>query len=273
MISYAQNYEDVILNRVFKGKKDGFYVDIGAAEPIVDSVTYHFYCLGWRGINVEPSPVFDELAKNRPYDINLNKAISSNKGEIDFFYFKNTGLSSIRKENLEYYNIEDISKTNSFLDSINSEVIKLVVEAVRLEDVFDQYCDGKEIDFLKVDVEGAEELVLESNNWSKFRPKVLVIEATLPMSKMLNYKDWEYILDNADYTFAYFDGLNRFYVRNDLTELMEDFSYPPCVFDDFIKYSEHRLLLELSAIHRTLIWRSASFLKRFYFKAKNAFKK
>ncbi len=54
MISYAQNQEDVLLNRVFQGLSDGFYIDVGANDPVVDSVTKLFYDRGWTGINVEP---------------------------------------------------------------------------------------------------------------------------------------------------------------------------------------------------------------------------
>jgi len=63
LISYAQNFEDVMLARVFHGRKNGFYVDVGAADPINLSVTKWFYDLGWSGINVEPNrKLFERLA-------------------------------------------------------------------------------------------------------------------------------------------------------------------------------------------------------------------
>ena len=54
MISYAQNFEDVMLARAFGDRRDGFYIDVGACFPDVASVTRHFYDLGWNGVNVEP---------------------------------------------------------------------------------------------------------------------------------------------------------------------------------------------------------------------------
>jgi hypothetical protein len=75
MTSYAQNREDVILNRIFKDVKDGFYIDIGAYHPAVASVTKAFYDRGWSGINVEPGSVFDELERARPRDVNLKAAV------------------------------------------------------------------------------------------------------------------------------------------------------------------------------------------------------
>ena len=78
MISYAQNLEDVILNRLFQNKPSGFYIDIGAHDPTELSVTKHFYDLGWRGINIEPIPgSLEKFKQQRPGDINLNLAIGA----------------------------------------------------------------------------------------------------------------------------------------------------------------------------------------------------
>ena len=73
MISFAQNFEDVMLYRVFRGQPTGFYIDVGAADPTHRSVTRLFYDLGWRGINIEPRQMFfEELQHARPRDINLD---------------------------------------------------------------------------------------------------------------------------------------------------------------------------------------------------------
>jgi len=89
------------------------------------------------------------------------------------------------------------------------------------------------VHFLKVDVEGFEEAVLRGNQWQLHRPWVVVVEATLPMSQTESYQGWEPILLNADYLFAYADGLNRFYVAKEHANLLEVFKYPPNVFDEF----------------------------------------
>jgi hypothetical protein len=76
MISYAQNQEDVIIARVFPDRHHGTYVDVGAHFPVIDSVTEHFYRLGWRGLNIDPLPAaYAELCQVRVHDINLNIAI------------------------------------------------------------------------------------------------------------------------------------------------------------------------------------------------------
>jgi len=237
MISYSQNFEDVILERYFKDKNDGFYIDIGAADTKIHSVTKHFYDKGWHGINVEPSPVlYGLLQQERTRDINLNIVVCEQDGLVEFFDIPKAGLSSINKEYVDsaMNNILQLNYDGNKLDAINTSLL----ESSRLENLFEKYTKNVEVDFLKIDVEGAEEQVIKSNNWSLFRPKVLVIEATLPNTQIESYKLWEKVLLQADYSFVYFDGLNRFYLRDDLAEGRKFFSYPPCVFDDFTRSSE-----------------------------------
>jgi len=253
MISYSQNFEDVILERYFKDKSDGFYIDIGAAYPELCSVTQHFYNKGWHGINVEPSPIlYSLLQQKRTRDINLNIVVSEKNGLVDFFHLPNTGLSTVNEDFA-------VSVIDQNLTDINSNKIegidKFLIESSRLENIFEKFARDIEVDFLKIDVEGAEESVIKSNNWNLFCPKVLVIEATLPNSQIVSYQSWEKVLLQANYSFVYFDGLNRFYLRNDLAGDKKFFSYPPCVFDDFVIYSENevRLSNEILNINSQLI--------------------
>src|SRR5579863_1685638 len=95
MISYGQNREDVLLNRLFPADYKGFYIDVGANHPTQDSVTAHFYSRGWRGINVEPSACYDQVAEARQRDINLQVAVSNRNGEATLHEFPHaTGLST-----------------------------------------------------------------------------------------------------------------------------------------------------------------------------------
>ena len=240
MISYAQNFEDVILERIFKDKFDGFYVDVGAAHPVIDSVTNHFYNKGWKGINIEPSPqLYYKLKNERSRDINLNMVVTTKDGIVDFHDIPNSGLSSLLEENT--LSIKDNEFQKDYNGNKVLEPAKISIVSNRLETIFDKYVKDIIIDFLKIDVEGAEKSVIESNNWDKYKPKVIIIESTKPNSQIFTHGDWEFLILNAGYTFVYFDGLNRFYLRNDLIELNELFSYPPCVFDNFVKYSEIKL--------------------------------
>jgi len=247
MISYSQNFEDVILERFFKGQATGFYIDIGAADPVKDSVTKHFYDKGWRGINVEPSTrLFEKLTSERKRDININCIVLNQVGTIPFYDIPHSGLSTINKNYacsvIEKRGLLNYENTPvNYFETINTGTRKLA-------DIIEQYASNLEIDFLKIDVEGAEREVIESNDWTVFRPKVLIVESTIPNSQTQNYESWDPLLIQADYIFVYFDGLNRFYLRSDLIQFREVFTYPPCVFDGFVRYSEDKMLPPLNEL-------------------------
>jgi FkbM family methyltransferase len=227
MISYAQNFEDVILERIFKGVEAGFYVDIGACHPVYDSVTQHFYLKGWNGINVEPQPeLFAELQLYRDRDINLNLCIGNSTEQQTLHITSDLGTSTLVPSLAENY-----LKTGSVSQAINVEVIPLNV-------LWEKHVSGREVDFLKIDVEGYETAVLESVDFSLVTPQMLVIEAVHPITHAPNHHEWEHHL-NRHYQFCYFDGLNRFYRRKDLNLPASCFNSPPNVFDQFKTYREH----------------------------------
>src|SRR5260370_30165694 len=98
MISYAQNFEDVSLNRVFAGRQDGFYIDVGAMDPIDGSVTKAFYDAGWRGINIEPDPRFHaKLVAERVRDVNLSDALGGSPETRPLYLFNDQGLSTLNE--------------------------------------------------------------------------------------------------------------------------------------------------------------------------------
>lgn len=221
-ISYAQNFEDVMLWRALKHIDKGFYIDVGSAWPELHSVTKAFYDYGWRGINIEPNPSFrDEYLRDRKNDTNLFVALGDAPGESEIYFVTNTGLSSLRKNIAE-----------SHLNS-GRAIIKSKVEVKTLASICEQYAKNRDIHFLKIDVEGFETDVIKGNNWERFRPWILVIESTIPMSQVENYLEWEQIILKANYQFAYGDGLNRFYVAREHSDLLPVFKYPPNIFDSF----------------------------------------
>lgn len=254
MISYAQNFEDVMLARCFNGHEVGFYVDIGAWDATVDSVTKHFYDLGWSGINVEASPTnFAVISKDRPRDINLNLAVGATSGSKKFYEVLGTGLSTLRQDYAERYAKEGF------------EIVERHVETVCLSDLLDKYAQGRAIDFLKVDVEGSEAEVIIGGDWRRHRPRVVVVEATLPRQTELDCADWDPLLTDSGYLFAYFDSLNRWYVRKEDCDLLRFFRVPPNVFDDFRRFQEEELRREVDALRsevRVLRQRLQSAMKK-----------
>jgi FkbM family methyltransferase len=222
-ISYAQNYEDVMLWRALKHVKSGFYIDVGAAWPDEHSVTKAFYDRGWRGINIEPNPVHHaSLVKQRTRDINLQLAIGECAGQLTMNLVGDTGLSTLDK------GIADQHKDGGW------GVVEQTVSVDTLASVCAQHLPaGQEVHFLKVDAEGFEEQALRSYNWKEFRPWIVLVEATLPMTQQESYESWEPILLGADYLFAYADGLNRYYISKEHADLAPEFKYPPNFFDGF----------------------------------------
>ena len=223
IVSYSQNFEDVMLWRALKVVENGFYVDVGANEPEHFSVTKLFYDNNWNGINIEPVPkVFKMLEEERKNDINLNIAISAQTKEINLF------ISNIYDKGLSTTNV-NVVEESKYKDSFNE---KIVIEAKTLDEVFEEN-NVSEVHFLKVDVEGAEKDVLESFSFEEIRPWIIVIEATKPTTQIDVSNEWEYLLLEKNYIFAYFDGLNKFYIAKEKEELLQYFKYPPNVFDDF----------------------------------------
>ncbi|MDH4406452.1 MAG: FkbM family methyltransferase [Cyanobium sp. D14.bin.5] len=230
--SYAQNFEDVMLWRALNKIEKGFYIDIGAAWPEVDSVTKAFYDLGWRGINVEPNKdFFRQLEDERPRDINLCMALGEAERTLELNIFKDTGLSTFDSNTAQRH------KNSGLAMSRQS------VSVSRLDLIWEKYVPaGQDVHFLKIDVEGFEKQVLLGNSWNIYRPWILLIEACAPSLQLDASSSWEWIVLSAGYTYAYSDGLNRFYVASEHFDLIQSFIYPPNIFDGYKMLCEDKLL-------------------------------
>ena len=212
-ITYAQNREDIILSGFFTEIKRGFYVDIGANEPTLDSVTKYFYDKGWSGINVEPIPVlYEKLKEERPRDINVNLGIGDKKGTAILRYYPHgDGLSTMSDKMAKSY---EERPTQSTL-----KVDKITVPVVTLNDLFEKYAKNKTINFIKIDVEGYEEAVIKGNDWKRYRPQIICIEANHV------FDDWKSILHKSKYSIVFFDGLNEYYAAEEFKKTADKFSY------------------------------------------------
>ena len=233
LVSYAQNGEDVLLSRLFPSGLKGFYIDVGAHSPIEGSVTRHFYDQGWRGINVEPSAEhFAALCAARPRDVNLRTGLSDQAGTMTFFESSGTGCSTFSPDIAAHQRAAGIPYAER------------EVEVLTLAQVCEEHVEG-EIDFLSVDVEGHEHRVLLGADWKRWRPRVVLVEATEPLTTVPSHDEWEPALLNADYLFATFDGLNRWYVRIEDAQLLEPLRTPVNVLDDYIPYVHFKRIEEL----------------------------
>lgn len=231
MISYSQNQEDVVLFRLVQLVPEGFYVDVGAAHPVLDNVTYALYEAGWHGINIEPMKrEADLLREVRPRDITCEVAAGNTPGSMTLFAapLDNRGATTADKELVDAY-----QRTGQVFEAFD-------VEVVRLDEILDLN-KIEVIHILKIDVEGFEREVLEGASIEKYRPWVLVVEATRPNSTVDTSAEWEEIVLGVDYVLTLFDGLNKFYVRNDMSDLVELMSTPANVFDQWKSSEIHSL--------------------------------
>lgn len=224
MISYAQNFEDVILMRVLGHVKDGFYVDVGAGHPSLFSVTKAFYDLGWHGINIEPGATdYKLLCKERPRDINLNFCAGAIDGTDSF---------DIYSELNDCLNAATGSLRARFSQDGHSPVTK-PFQVFSLNSIIQNHAATGVIHFLKIDVEGYEHPVLCGLDLGRYRPWVIIVEATEPHTRSRCDHKWNQLLFAHGYQEVYFDALNCFYLRPDMAGLKPHFALPPNLFDNF----------------------------------------
>lgn len=166
--SWSQEGEDMVLRRVFEKKKIGFYVDVGAHHPKRFSNTYFFYRMGWSGINIDAMPgSMKEFKKYRRRDINLEFGVAKQEGILNYYVFNEPALNTF---SLSLAERRKLLENNYYIKKI------IKVKVTPLHEIFACHLNGKKIDFLNVDVEGFDLNVLQSNDWSKYRPGFVLVE-------------------------------------------------------------------------------------------------
>lgn len=223
-IAYGQNAEDVVLHRALRDVDAGFYVEVGANDPTELSISRPFYDAGWRGIEIEPvAELAEEFRRQRPRDSVVRAAITTADVEsVTLHLIEGTGLSTLDAE---------ISSGHAESGYPSHEV---QVPARTLRSVLAGADVPEDIHFMVVDTEGTEADVLASMDWQRWRPWVLVIESTRPLSTTPTHTAWEPDLLAAGYEFCLFDGVSRFYVAQEHADrLREPLSHPANVLDGF----------------------------------------
>ncbi|HET9395823.1 MAG TPA: FkbM family methyltransferase, partial [Nitrospiraceae bacterium] len=225
-VSYAQNCEDVLIWRLLHDVERGQYLDIGAQDPVFDSVSLAFYNAGWRGLHVEPTPAYAaRLREARPDETVIEAAITCSEGPIEFYEIPETGLSTGKADIAERHRESGFEKRT------------ILVPCMRLDSLFKRM--SGDVHWMKVDVEGMEAEVLKSWGEHPRRPWVLLIEATFPNTQEHCEHLWiEEVLERG-YREAHFDGLSRYFIHENHDELRSRLEAPANLFDAFHVTSTH----------------------------------
>jgi FkbM family methyltransferase len=224
MYSFSQNFEDVYIRRAFSDVESGFYIDVGAFDPVVDSITKMLYDSGWHGINIEPGPTFNSFSE-RTRDIHLSFAIGSSIGEIDFYYNSaDPGASTVVPRQSDH---DDVSKGTKKCYRVPVTTLDWIIE---------NFAENEQIHFLKIDIEGGEWDVIRNTSWDRHRPELLITESTLPYSNIRRDAQWVRHLRKYNYKEVFFDGINTYFLRSESLFRQEAFSRPVNIIDGVKKF-------------------------------------
>ncbi|CAN5594825.1 FkbM family methyltransferase [soil metagenome] len=223
-VSYAQNMEDVVLQRLVSVVTRGRFIDVGAGHPILENVTYALYLQGWRGINVEPMQAEVEMFRAaRPEDEIVQAAVGAMVGSVTLYEApsENRGATTSNRTFVERH------------ETLGAAFVEFESPLVTLSSLLEVSEPGA-VHVVKIDVEGMEADVLHGADLQLHRPWVVVVEATEPNSSTSTTHLWEHIVLGAGYECALFDGLNRFYVRTDRADVAALLSVPANVLDHWV---------------------------------------
>ncbi len=194
--SYSQQGEDLIIDKLLGYKKRGFYVDVGAYDPHRFSNTKRFYLKGWRGINVEPDASnYKKFIRDRKRDINLNLGIGSDNTSFTFYRFFPDTLSTFSKKEADRYKKQGYQFVNA-----------AYIPVKKLSIILKTYRKNKPIDFITIDAEGYDLEVIKSNDWNKYKPKIICVETNQKTQKINAF------LKNQKYRLVHQNKVNSIYI-------------------------------------------------------------
>ena len=198
---YGQQAEDIQLKRIFQKKKTGFYIDVGCFHPMKYNNTYFLYKKGWTGINIDLDEIkihaFDWFRKK---DTNVVNAVSTKKGETSYW---TNGFYSL-DNTLEY---DQLKSSKSYVEKkIAADTLTNIIDNTEYR--------NREIDLLCIDAEGHDFAVLQSLDFERYQPKVIVVESTSEtLAKAENEETYKY-LKSKDYDLINWVGISLVFKKN-----------------------------------------------------------
>jgi hypothetical protein len=184
---YADQGEDLILAEVFRGRSEGFWIDVGAYHPFIFSNTYLLYQHGWRGLNIDATPNSMELFKKiRPRDINVEALVSNVQVQLELHMFSQPALNTVQ-ESVAKLRVSRGKAKRLGTTILDSQPLKALVAKYLPENTV--------VDFMSVDTEGNDLNVLRSNDWKTCRPRVIIVEEESPSTELGNSEVFRYLRD------------------------------------------------------------------------------
>jgi FkbM family methyltransferase len=214
-ISFSKSGEDLILAKILQKFKSGYFVDVGCWDPINYSNTYFFYLRGYKGICIDPNPkLVEEYRLIRPNDRFILSGVGMNLSRLNYYYIK-------KDSSLNTFNY-DFIKENNLEDSID-KIVEVTLKP--LSQILDEIIlDDLPLLFFDIDVEGFDLDVLKSNNWTKYRPYIVMVESSSNLKDDLN-SDISSFLQSQGYQLVSKTLTNRslgnlIFLRNDFYDII-----------------------------------------------------
>jgi FkbM family methyltransferase len=203
-VSFSQFGEDLILRTLFEWDKlPGLYVDVGAHHPRRFSNTHALHLRGWRGINIDADEqLLEAFVRERPGDINVTAAVSDVSETVEMLVFPDPSVNTLSPEKSAEY------------ERHWSAAERRMVLTQRLDTLLDQHLPaGRRIDLLSIDVEGLDLQVLSSNDWERYRPRVVLVEVDgLDLHNALAHPVVQFMIDKG-YMLVAFAHVSAFFVE------------------------------------------------------------
>lgn len=219
--SYAQNQEDVVLHRALSSINHGHYLEVGAYHPTIKSTSYAFYERGWQGILIEPQDEFADLCRAiRPRDTTIQSLVGSTESPDTPFYRIRGGARSTMVHTIASLYSQSLTPIVTPMTTLNA-ILK------------DTAWARDEFHFMVIDVEGAEGDALKGVDLHTFRPWIIAIESIHPVDLTDSSPEWRQIIESAEYDEVMFDGVSRFFVAREHSQLAA-LLYPACSTDHYI---------------------------------------
>jgi FkbM family methyltransferase len=211
--TYSQTGEDIIADFFLADVKNGFYVDVGANDPVYLNNTYLFYKKGWRGLLVEPDRFRCRVLKAaRPRDEVLNMGAGLHDSEMTFYVFKPDTFSTFSKTEADHYR------------QLGYTLVKTMPVPIRpLGEILAAHATDTPIDILSVDTEGYDLEVIQSNDWNRFRPKIVIVEVVRHQGDhgIRQHRDFDAFMEKNAYKKLADTYINCIYIENEYAKALK----------------------------------------------------